>query len=165
MATVNSTMTFDTDEWTYVDAFGIGHKVTNAQTFELRIDDNGAADVQYYFANGQTPVTTTDGYKLTIRPRTELGSIVGTSGGNAYRKIAPITDAGEGSNFYSLRGELSIECPLSGIVQHWVVEKLNPSDADFSSAGTITGTFRDQRGNVMVMPFPAATAITVGQAA
>ena len=164
MATVNSVVTIDTNEWTYIDAFGIGHIVTNAQTFQLRIDDNAADDVRYYVANGQTPITTTDGYKLTLRPRTE-NATNGTSNGNDYRKIAPITDAGEGSNFYSLRGELSIECPVSGIIQHWTVEKLNPSNADFNAAGTITGTFRDQRGNVMVMPFPAATAITVAQAA
>jgi len=166
MATVNAVVTLDTNEWTYVDAFGIGHIVTNAQTFQLRIDDNGAADVRYYVANGQTPITTTDGYKLTLRPRTDAAQPVsGVSTGNEYGMIAPITDAGEGSNFYSLRGELSIECPVSGIIQHWVVEKLNPSNADFNAAGTITGTFRDQRGNVMVMPFPAATAITVAQAA
>jgi len=164
MATVNSVVTIDTNEWTYIDAFGIGHVVTNGQTFQLRIDDNGAADVQYYVANGQTPITTTDGYKLTLRPRTEMATGSATTA-NAYNKIAPLTDAGQGSDFYSLRGELSIECPVSGIIQHWTVEKMNPSDADFGAAGTITMTIKDQRGNVMVMPFPAATAITVAQAA
>ena len=157
MATVNSVVTIDTDEWKYIDRFGIGHTVVNAQTFQLRIDDNGTADVQYYLAVGQTPITTTDGHSLTFRPRTENAS--GTAG-SAYRKIAVLTDAGQGSDFYGLRGELSVECPVSGIVQHWRVAKLKPSDADFGAAGTIAGTFEDQFGNVM-----SFTGVTVAQAA
>lgn len=157
MPTVNSVVTIDTNEWTYIDRFGIGHVVVNAQTFQLRIDDNGAADVQYYLAIGQTPITTTDGYKLTFRPRTENAS---GAGGNAYHKVAVLTDAGQGSDFYHLRGEFSVECPVSGEVQHWRVAKLKPSDADFGAAGTIAGTFEDQFGNVM-----SFTGVTVAQAA
>lgn len=161
MATVNSTVTIDTGEWLYVDVTGITHTVTNTQTFQLRIDDNGAADVQYYLAVGQTPITTTDGYVLTFRPITEPAS--GTAG-NAYSKIAPLTDAGQGSDFYSLRGEICIECPVSGVAQIWTVAKMNPSNADFNAAGTITMTLEDQFGHVMVMPFTGA-GITVAQAA
>jgi hypothetical protein len=159
LATVNSTVTIDTNEWVYIDRFGIGHTVVNAQTFQLRIDDNGAADVQYYLAAGQTPITTTDGYVLTFRPRTESGTPL--TNGNAYAgKVAPLTDAGQGSDFYNLRGEFSVECPVSGVVQHWRCATLKPSDADYGSAGTIDGTFEDQFGNIM-----SFTGVTVGQAA
>ena len=151
MATVTSAVTIDTGEWLYIDVSGITHTVTNAQTFNLTIDDNGAADVQYYLLVDQTPITTTDGYVITFRPE-------------AGNKVAPITDAGQGSNFYSLRGELCIECPVSGVVQRWTVAKINPSNADFNAAGTITMTLEDQFGNVMVMPF-TGSGITVAQAA
>lgn len=150
MGTVSSTVTIDTGEWLYVDVTGITHAVTNAQTFTLTIDDNGAADVQYYLTDNQTPVTTTDGYTLTFRP----------NGG----KIAPLTDAGQGSDFYSRRGELVIECSSNGVPQIWRVAKIKPSDADFGSAGTITMTLEDQFGNVMVMP-ATGSGITVAKAA
>jgi hypothetical protein len=161
MATVNSTVTIDTGEWLYVDVTGITHTVTNAQTFQLRIDDNGTADVRYYLAVDQTPITCTDGTSLTFRPQTAMAS--GTAG-NEYRMVAPLTDAGQGSDFYSLRGEICIECPVSGVVQNWTVAKMNPSDADFGAAGTITMTLEDQYGHVMVMPF-TGSGITVAQAA
>jgi len=161
LATVNSTVTIDTGEWNYIDSTGIGHQVTNAQTFQLRIDDNSTTDVRYYLAVNQTPITTTDGYKLTFRPRTQQGQAIGTGGGNAYRMVGQFTDAGQGSNFYSLRGEFSIECPTTGVVQHWVPATINPSDADYGSAGTIGATFEDQFGNRMTI----ASGTTVGQAA
>lgn len=161
MATVTSTVTVDTGEWLYVDVTGITHTVTNAQTFTLTIDDNGAADVQYYLATGQTPVTCTDGTSLTFRPENENSS--GTNVG-AARKVASLTDAGQGSDFYSVRGELCIECPVSGVLQRWTVAKINPSDADFGSAGTITMTLEDQFGHVMVIP-ATGSGITVAQAA
>lgn len=160
-ATVNSTVTVDTGEWQYVDVTGITHAVTNGQTFQLRIDDNGTADVQYYLAIDQTPMTTTDGYVLQFRPETENAS--GTSG-NGYRKIATLTDAGQGSNFYGLRGEICIECPVSHVVQRWSIAKMNPSNADYNAAGTITMTLEDQFGHVMVVPATGA-GVTVGQAA
>lgn len=161
MATVTSVVTVDTGEWLYVDVSGITHTVTNGQTFNLTIDDNGATDVQYYLLPSQTPITTTDGYTLTFRPETENSS--GT-GGSGARKVASVTDAGQGSNFYGIRGEFCIQCPVSGVVQRWRVAKINPSDADFGSAGTITMTLEDQFGNVMVMPATGA-GITVAQAA
>jgi len=160
MGTVTSTVTVDTGEWLYVDVTGITHTVTNAQTFTLTIDDNGAADVQYYLVADQTPITTTDGYVLQFRPETENAS--GT-GGSGYRKIASLTDAGQGSNFYGVRGELCIECPVSHVVQRWQVAKINPSDADFGSAGTITMTLEDQFGHVMVIP-ATGSGVTVAQA-
>lgn len=160
MATATSVITFDTNEWAYIDSFGDEHKVTNGQTFQMKIDDSGAADVMYWFAPMQTPITTVDGYKITLRPQT-----FSANSGNGPRRIGVLTDAGQGSVFYSLRGEISIECPKSGRVQHWTVAKMTPSDADYGAAGTITMTLEDQYGNVMVMPSPVVGgSITVGQA-
>jgi hypothetical protein len=161
MATVTSTVTVDTGEWIYVDVTGMTHTVTNAQTFTLTIDDNSSSDDRYYLVVGQTPITCTDGSSLTFRPETAMAS--GTSG-NEYRMVAPLTDAGEGSDFYSLRGELCIQCPVSGVVQRWRVAKMNPSNADFSAAGTLIMTLEDQFGHTMVVPF-TGSGLTVGQAA
>jgi len=151
-----STVTIDTDEWKYVDRFGIGHVVTNAQTFTLTITDGGATTVEYNIPLAQS-VTTTDGLTLRFRPETENAS---AASGNGFRKIGFLTDAGQGSNFHNLRGELCVECPVSGVVQRWRIALLNPSDADYGAAGTIAGTFEDQFGNRM-----SFTGVTVGQAA
>lgn len=161
MGTVTSVVTVDTGEWLYVDVTGITHAVTNAQTFNLTIDDNSATDVQYYLLPNQTPITTTDGYVLTFRPENDGSS--GTSVGLA-RKVAPLTDAGQGSDFYKIRGEFCIECPVTGVVQRWKIGKINPSNSDYNAAGTITMTLEDQFGNIMVMPATGA-GITVAQAA
>lgn len=147
----SSTVTIDTDEWEYIDSFGIGHVVTNAQTFTLTVTDGGVADVRYNVPTGQN-VTTTDGLNIVFRPETDVR--------NAHREIGPTTDAGQGSDFDGLRGELVVECPKSGRIQRWRVAKLNPSDADYGAAGTIGATFEDQFGNRMVI-----SGITVGQAA
>jgi len=151
----SSTTTCDTGEFIYIDSFGVPHTVTNAQTFALTVNDDGAADVSYTVAAGES-VTTTDGYVLNFRQR--------VSASGQRNTIATLTDAGQGSDFYGLRGELDIECPVSGRMQHWRVAKMNPSDADFGSAGTITMTLEDQFGNVMVIP-ATGEGLTVGQAA
>ena len=155
----SSTVTIDTGEWNYIDRFGIGHVVTNAQTFTLTVTDGGASTVEYNIPLAQS-VITTDGYTLTFRPECENAS--GT-GGSAFRTIGYLTDAGQGSDFHNQRGELCIECPVSGVIQRWRVAKINPSDSDFGAAGTITMTLEDQFGNVMVMP-ATGSGITVGQA-
>jgi len=161
MATVNSTVTIDTGEWNYIDSTGIGHQVTNGQTFELRIDDNGAADVRYYLADRQTPITTTDGYKITFRPRVENATNGTGNGNNALGKLAVFTDAGQGAAFYGLRGELGMECSVNGVTQYWKPSTVTPSDADYGAAGTIAAVFEDQFGNRMTI----AAGTTVGQAA
>src|SRR3990167_2097755 len=160
MATVTSVVTVDTNEWNYIDSTGVGHKVTNGQTFNLTIDDNGAGDVQYYLLDGQTPITTTDGYTLTFRP-TIAPATNGTGNGNsAIGKVAVFTDAGQGSNFYGLRSEWPIQCSSNGVVQNWRVATMNPSDADYGSAGTIGFRLEDQFGNSTTV-----TGVTVAQAA
>lgn len=151
----DSTVTIDTNEWEYIDVYGIGHYVANGQTFDMTVTDGGAAAVTYNIIAGQS-ITTTDGYTLYFRPEAENAS--GT-GGSAFRNIGFLTDAGQGSDFYNVRGELCIECPVSGIVQRWSVAKINPSDADFGSAGTMNITLEDQFGNTM-----SFSGVTVGQA-
>jgi hypothetical protein len=46
------------------------------------------------------------------------------------------------------------------MTQHWSVAKINPSDADYGSAGTIAFTLEDQYGNST-----SVTGVTVAQAA
>ena len=154
MADATSTVTVDTStahtddaEWVYIDSNGVPHTVSNAETFTVLVSDDGAADVQYNFVVGQS-VETDDGYVLTFRPRP--GS-----------EIAVTTDAGQGSAFYGLRGEMDIECSVNGVTQHWVPATLTPSDADFGSAGTIAATWEDQFGNKMKW----VAGLTVGAAA
>ncbi len=156
MADATSTITVDTNEWIYVDSTGVQHIVTNAETFTMLVSDDGEADVQYNFVVGQT-VATDDGYVLTFQPRAALSQ---AGGGGVPNQIAVLTDAGQGSAFLSLRGELDISCSVNGVVQHWIPSSLTPSDADFASAGTIAATWEDQFGNKMSW----AAGMTVGGA-
>ena len=151
-----STVTIDTSEWNYIDSFGIGHVVTNAQTFTLTVTDGSETTVEYNIPLAQS-VTTTDGYKLNFRPEVQQSN---NSGNGTFRTVGYVTDAGQGSDFYNIRGELCIECPVSGRIQRWRVAKINPSDADYGSAGTLGITLEDQWGHVM-----SFTGVTVGQAA
>lgn len=156
----SSTVTLDTGEWEYVDSFGIRHTVTNSQTFTLTVTDGGVSSVEYNIPTGQN-VTTTDGLNLVFRPQAESSGDNGN--GNGMRTVHFLTDSGEGSDFHDRGGEISIECPVSGRIQHWRVAKINPSDSDFGSAGTITMTLEDQFGNVMVIPATGG-GVTVGGA-
>lgn len=151
----DSTVTVDTGEWIYVDSSGVGHTVTNAQTFTLSITDGGVSAVEYNIPVAQS-MTTTDGLTLNFRPETDAN--------NNFHTIHFLTDAGEGSDFFSLGGELVMEDPQSGTVQRWRVAKMNPSNADFNAAGTITMTLEDQFGHQMVVP-ATGSGLTVGQAA
>ncbi len=163
MGAVASTLTFTAGQFRYIDVFGIEHTVTTSQTMSLSIDDNSSSDVQYSFKSAQT-VTLTDGRTLTFRPRAE-NATNGIGNGNVNRTIGVITDSGQGSAFYGLRGEFSAICPESGTIQHWSVAQMTPSDADFGSAGTITMILEDQFGHIMSIPFQLSGTISVGQAA
>lgn len=163
MAAVASTMTFTAGQWKYIDTFGIEHTVTTSQTLSLSIDDNSSSDVQYSFKSGQS-VTLTDGRKLEFQARAE-NATNGTGNGNINRTIATLTDSGQGSAFYGLRGEFRAVCPESGTIQMWSVAQMTPSDADFGSAGTITMVLEDQFGHRMSIPFQLSGTISVGQAA
>ncbi len=163
MAAVASTLTFTAGQWKYIDVFGVEHIVTTSQTLSLSIDDNSTTDVQYSFKTGQS-VTLTDGRKLEVRARAE-NATNGTGNGNGNRTIATLTDAGQGSAFYGLRGEFHIVCPESGTRQDWLVAQMTPSDADFGSAGTITMILEDQFGHRMSIPFQLSGTVSVGQAA
>ncbi len=158
-----STLTFTAGQWKYVDGVGMEHTVTTSQTLSMTVVDNGVADVHYSFATGQS-VTLTDGRKLEIRARADMATN-GTGNGNGNRTIAPLTDAGQGTAFYGLRGEFHMVCPESGCLQIWKVAQMTPSDADFGSAGTITMVLEDQFGHVMSIPFQLSGTVSVGQAA
>ncbi len=153
-----SVLTLDTNEWIYLDRTGSPHTVTNAQTFSMTVVDGGASAVEYSIPSTGQSVTTTDGRVIRLLPRAD--------GNNTDKTIHFLTDAGQGSNFLNRGGEYDMVFDEGNIVQHWKVAKINPSDADFGSAGTITMTLEDQFGNVMVMPAPAVGgSITVAQAA
>lgn len=146
----DSTITVDTGEWEYVDVYGIGHFVADGETFTMTVTDGGASTVSYNIPVAQS-ITTTDGYTLYFRPEVD--------GGNVANTIGYLTDAAQGTDLYNVRGELPIECPVSGIIQRWKVATIAPSDADFGSAGTLDISLEDQFGNTM-----SFSGVTVGQA-
>lgn len=156
-----STLTFTAGQFRYIDAFGVEHTVTTSQTLSMTVLDNGVADVHYSFATGQS-VTLTDGRTLYVRPHANQGTVGSNSNGN--RTVAPLTDAGQGSPFYGLRGEFVFVCPESGVEQIWSVAQMTPSDADFGSSGTITMILEDQFGHRMSIPFQLSGTVAVGQA-
>jgi hypothetical protein len=144
------TFTIDTNEWLYPDVFGVTHAVTNAQTFTIELTDGGASAVSYQTNQGQS-VTTTDGYSIPIFARTENAS--GTAG-NDRRKWGPTADAQDGVTLYSLAGEFTTRCPLTGIQQNWKPAKVNVDNIDAPTA--ITATFEDQYENEFTW-----TAVTI----
>lgn len=156
MAAVASTLTFTAGQFKYIDVFGIEHTVTTSQTISLSIDDNSTTDVHYSFKTSLT-MSLTDGRTLRFRPHADNA--------NQNRTIGPLTDAGQGSPFYGLRGQFRAECPESGTVQWWSVAQITPSDTDFGSAGTITMILEDQYGHRMSIPFQMVSTVSVGQAA
>ena len=164
MATVTSVVTIDTGEWVYPDVYGVGHTVTNAQTFNLTIE-NTASNIKWQILPtgvAQT-VTTTDGYTLTFR-----GSADGKN--SAYQLM--VMALADSTLSYNVAGELRIECPVSGIVQVWKPAQFYTSNVDMNAAGVLGGNtaltqclFEDQFGNTMRMPAGLVAGITVGQAA
>ena len=149
MASGNSTVTIDTGEMLYIDSTGIGHKVTNLETFTLYVYD--ATNCRYKIPVGQTMVTD-DGYTLTFRP--EVNGM-----GNQGHELHFFTDAAQGTTMlHNKGGEIPIECSVNGVIQRWKVAQIAPSDADFASAGTIKMILEDQFGNRIT----TGTSITVG---
>lgn len=163
MGQVTSTVTIDTGEWIYIDKNGSPHTVTDAESVKLVIDDTSATVVDYYFLPTNTDsLACTDGAKLYFRPMYSGGA--GTTVGQAM-KIGRFADAADGTAHRSVRGEIPIQCPMTGIIQYWRIANITPSNVDFDAAGTIT-TFRleDQFGNVMNLPC-SGEGITAAQAA
>lgn len=156
MAIVTSQVTVDTNEWEYPDVYGIGHKVTNGQTFNITIE-NTASNIQWEILPGQS-ITTTDGYKLHFRPQGD--------GAVHHLFIMALADS---TASYNLGGELVIECPVTGIKQIWKPAYFYTSNVDMNAAGTVGPTgyptiWEDQFGNRMKIPATGA-GLTVGQAA
>lgn len=145
------TITFGAGTWLYPDIFGTLHTVTTNQSFTFEMTDGGASAVTYQTDQGQS-VTTTDGYRIPIFARAELGQPGSNS--NARRSWGPTADAEDGVTLYSKRGELDTRCPLSGINQHWRAQKIAVDNVD--SPTSITATFEDQRGNTFTW-----TALTI----
>lgn len=136
------TVTVDTGEWEYIDSTGRGHWVTNGQTFTFTLTDGGAAAVTYNL-DAATSVTTTDGYTLHIRQQVD--------GKNQTRLIHTFADTEDTTLVDNKRGELVIDCPVTGIPQYWRIAKIEMDNVD---APTLieNATFEDQFGNRMVIP-------------
>ena len=135
------TVTVDTNEWKYVDKFGIEHTVTNAQTFTFTLTDGGAAAVTYNFIPGQN-VTTTDGYTIEFAPL-----VTASNSALQSEVFADTEDATEVHKNFEMR----IKCPVSGDVQIWKVAKITLDNVDAPTVIT-SATFEDQFGNKMEIP-------------
>lgn len=159
MGTVTSVVTVDTNEWEYIDMSGVGHKITNGQTFNLTIDDNSATDVRYYILPGQT-MTTTDGGIVTFCAESV------TDGLNYQQKSSSFGDtAHNGVVNNNVSWTMPMKFGSTGVVQMWKAGAMKMSDVDFGSAGTIQSVvFTDQFDNVMTLP-GTGSGITVAQAA
>jgi len=133
-------ITIDTGEWAYPDSTGTTHLVTDAQTFSFELTDGGVASVSYKIPVDQS-VTTTDGYTIYFRPR---GDVAGNS---IY--LGFFADANDGTSTHNNRGEIDIECPVSGVIQHWRVDTITIDDVDAPTAFTLKCT--DQFDNTFTL--------------
>ena len=138
----SKTFTIDTNEWKYVDSYGIPHTVTNGQTFTIELTDGGASVVTYN-QHVNTKVTTTDGYTIHFRQQTDIN--------NTARKLHTFADTEDGVSVYGKGGELVAECPVSGRLQYWRPAKITLNNVDAPTALTAT-RLEDQFGNVMNIP-------------
>ena len=167
MATVTSVATVDTNEWTYIDRFGIGHVVTNGQTFSITIE-NTASNIKWNIlpeapSLATTELSTTDGLKIRFRSISDGSNTAYELGVNAVADATLSRD---------VPGEWRIECPVSGIVQIWKFAQFYSSNVDYNAAGTLGANtaltqclLEDQFGNTMRLPSPLVAGITVAQAA
>ena len=174
MATVTSVVTVDTTiahsdsaEWVYVDSYGINHTVSDAETFSITIE-NTANNIKWNViaeapSLATTELATDDGYKIKFRPQAD-----GSNRGRELRVMA-LADA---TMSRVVGGEWSIECPVSGRVQHWKFAQFYTSNVDMNAAGTIGANtvatsciLEDQFGNTMSLPYGLVAGITVAQAA
>jgi hypothetical protein len=150
--TRSSTVTIDTDEMVYPDIYGVNHTVTNGQTFVLKsVDDSVTGYCTYYVLPNQTPITTTDGYVIAFAPGET------TQGERGFTESTPFTVTSKNN---VVGWTIPMVCPVSGVMQYWKVQSCTMSDLDFSSAGTMQISLKDQFDNEISM-----TGITVGQAA
>ena len=161
MATVTSEVTVDTGEWDYIDAVGIPHTVTNAETFNITIE-NTASNIKWSILTGQS-VTTTDGYTLTFRPQADGGNV------NEELRVMALADS---TMSRDVPGEWHIECPVTGLLQVWKFAQFYTSNVDMNAAGTIGANtaatqcvLEDQYGHTMYLPTGAVAGITADTAA
>jgi hypothetical protein len=135
------TVTIDTGEWKYIDSVGVGHFVTNAQTFTMELTDTSATVVTLC-PNGGT-LTCTDGTKITIHKHAD--------GSNQSRNLHTFTDAEQNTVVRNKRGEIVISSSATGTKQYWRIASIKLDDSD---APTLISSFRleDQFGNVMNLP-------------
>ena len=135
------TATVSTGDWTYVDSFGIGHTVTDSETFTMEWTDGGEAAIQWYVNVAQS-VALDDGGTVTFR--TEFDNA------NSARQLGLFADANDTVLTYGDGGELVCECPVSGRIQRWKPAEITIDDLD-DPADFTDMKFEDQFGNVMTL--------------
>ena len=126
MARVTSVVTIDTSEWVYIDSDGTAHPVTNAETFNLTIE-NTATNIKWQVLASQT-MTTTDGYTITFRPSATVSNTAHSV------ELKALTDA---TLSYGIAGELRMSISTDNIEQIWKFAQFWTSDVDMGAAGTI----------------------------
>ena len=131
------TITIDTNEWQYPDAYGVTHTVTNAQTMTFELTDGGASAVTWK-SNAAT-LTTTDGKLIVVRPQADTAN-----SSNLGRAWGPKADAQQGAARYNIAGELCTQMS-GGPLQCWTPAVFNVDDTDAPTS--ITATFEDQFDN------------------
>ncbi len=142
MASGTITVTIDTGEWSYPDATGVEHLVTNAQTFTLASTDTSAADVQHVITLDSS-VTTTDGYVIKINP-----SVAQAGDSSAAKNFGGVLGdtANDNVTTYGNIGEMVCECSASaGVPQYFKISTLKWDDVDSPTALTLEA--EDQFGN------------------
>ena len=161
MATVTSEVTIDTAEWSYIGVDGIAHTVTNAETFNLTVE-NTASAIKWEVLTGQT-VATDDGYTVTFRPSTGVG--------NVARNIS-VDALADATMSRDVAGELRMSLSDTNIEQIWKFAQFYASNVDLNAAGTIGANtaatqckLEDQFGNVMYLPTGLVAGITADTAA
>jgi len=129
----------------FEDPTGIQHTVTTSQTFTFELTDGGASAVTYAQDNGNS-VSTTDGRRLTFRPRA-VNATNGTGNGNGATFWGPTADAQDGVAVVGQAGEFRTSFSEGNIEQIWKTETLTINDVDTPT--TMTGRFKDQFGRFM----------------
>ena len=127
MASGTITVTIDTGEWSYPDASGVTHAVTNAETFTLASTDTSATDVQHILTASGT-LATDDGYVITIDP-----SVIYAGTSSAEQNFAGVLGdtANDGVTTYGNIGEMVCRCSASAEVpQHWKIKSIVWDDVD-----------------------------------
>ena len=129
------TVTIDTNEWNYPDAYGTKHTVKDAETFTFTLTDGGASAVTYAIDIDESVACDDGGQVKLLRD---------ADNDNSTRSIGPLADANDDATVYGVEGRWLMSYN-DGPVQEWVPATLKVDNVDAPTA--ITAKFEDQFGN------------------